>query len=101
MFLTRPLRAAALAGGAVAAVLALNSPAAAQPHVHEPATPPPAERSRPAPAASREQFQIQAVRSGAAIEIDGLLNDEAWRNAPMIDSFTQQEPVDGQPATER
>ena len=33
--------------------------------------------------------------------IDGVLNDEAWKGAAVIDSFTQQEPADGQPATER
>jgi len=33
--------------------------------------------------------------------IDGVLNDEAWRRAAVIDKFTQQEPVEGQPATER
>ena len=45
-------------------------------------------------------YEIQAVRAGHPIEIDGVLSDEAWRNAPMIDSFTQQEPENGQPATE-
>ena len=33
--------------------------------------------------------------------MDGVLSDEAWRTAPMIDAFTQQEPFNGQPATER
>ncbi len=51
--------------------------------------------------AGREQYRIQAIRSGQAPEIDGILSDEAWRNAAVIDSFTQQEPANGQPATER
>jgi hypothetical protein len=71
-----------------------------QPHVHpqeQPAPAPAADVSRP----NREQYQIQAERARRPIDVDGLLTDEAWRDAPMIDSFTQQEPVDGEPATER
>src|SRR6266566_9032764 len=73
--------------------------AIAQTHVH-PETP----TSEEHPAiglAPSGHYEIQAVRAGHPIEIDGVLSDEAWRNAPMIDSFTQQEPENGQPATER
>lgn len=31
----------------------------------------------------------------AEIELDGLLNEDAWRNATAIADFTQQEPVEG------
>jgi len=75
-------------------------PASAQPHVHTPEQPETAEKPKPGPA-SRDQYQISPLRTGRAIEVDGILSDEAWRTAPVIDTFTQQEPVNGQPATER
>ncbi len=34
-------------------------------------------------------------------EIDGRLDEEAWSMAPVIDDFTQQEPAEGEPASER
>ncbi len=50
----------------------------------------------------RGQYQIDARRVGQKPPaIDGVLNDEAWNAAFVIDRFTQQEPADGQPATER
>jgi hypothetical protein len=49
----------------------------------------------------REQFQISATRASQAPVIDGALDEPAWRDAAMFDSFTQQEPTDGAPATER
>ncbi|OFW00874.1 MAG: hypothetical protein A3I61_03845, partial [Acidobacteria bacterium RIFCSPLOWO2_02_FULL_68_18] len=36
-----------------------------------------------------------------APSIDGVLDEPAWRDAAMFDDFTQQEPSDGAPATER
>ncbi|MFN7981692.1 MAG: DUF5916 domain-containing protein [Vicinamibacterales bacterium] len=76
------------------------SPAMAQPHVHTPEQPETAEKPKAAPV-NRDQYQIAPLRTGRPIEIDGILSDEAWRTAPVIDNFTQQEPVNGQPATER
>jgi hypothetical protein len=50
----------------------------------------------------RDQYQIQVRRVGARPPaIDGILNDEAWNDAAVIDRFTQQEPAIGEPATER
>jgi hypothetical protein len=43
----------------------------------------------------------RAARTSTPPTIDGLLSDEAWQQAPPIDSFTQIEPSEGQPATER
>lgn len=60
----------------------------------------PASDVRP-PRADREQYQLHLRRTLVAPRIDGLLDDEGWRDAAVIDSFTQQEPVNGQPATER
>jgi hypothetical protein len=43
---------------------------------------------------------IAAVQVTDAIRIDGVLDDNAWRNAVPATDFTQSEPRDGQPATE-
>lgn len=95
-------RSVCSAGLAGVVLLLGSSPASAQAQQHDhQAAQPAEERPRPAPARSRDQYQIQALRTGRPIEIDGVLVDEAWRTAPAIDSFTQQEPLVGQPATER
>ena len=36
----------------------------------------------------------------SALRIDGLLDETAWRDAPMASGFRQQEPFEGEPATE-
>lgn len=74
--------------------------AQAQQHDHQNDQPAPSVPSR-IDSRSREDYAIQARRTTQSIQIDGILSDEAWRTAPMIDSFTQQEPVNGQAATER
>ena len=93
-------RKVCMPGLACLGLLLASSPLAAQPHVHTPEQPDGTDKPTPA-AVSREQFQIQPQRTGQPITVDGVLSDEAWRTAPMIDTFTQQEPVNGQPATER
>ena len=50
---------------------------------------------------SRDQFQVQPARAAEPLNIDGLLDEAAWRTAAPIETFTQQEPSDGEPATER
>ena len=50
---------------------------------------------------SRERPSVRAVRVDRAPRIDGDLEEQAWELADPIDSFTQQEPNDGQPATDR
>ena len=83
----------------------LHGLAFAQPQDHNHPETPATPATTPAPfvraVVSRDQYKIQATRSGQAPEIDGLLTDEAWKSAAVIDSFTQQEPANGQPATER
>lgn len=36
-----------------------------------------------------------------SIRLDGRLDDAAWNAAPAITDFTQKEPIEGVPATER
>ena len=100
MLFSNLCRKACVPGLACLGLLLAASPLAAQPHVHTPKQPDGTDKPTPV-AVSREQFQIQPQRTGQPITVDGVLSDEAWRTAPMIDTFTQQEPVNGQPATER
>ena len=65
----------------LAAVLAAAVPAAAQ--------------------SSRERPFVQAVKVDTGPRVDGALDDEVWARATAVDTFTQQEPNLGQPATER
>ena len=44
---------------------------------------------------------IRAVRTSAPPVIDGRLTDETWALAPPADGFTQRDPDEGRPATER
>ena len=44
---------------------------------------------------------VTAVRAGQAPAIDGRLDDAIWRNAAVIDTFVQEEPIEGAAATEQ
>jgi hypothetical protein len=47
-----------------------------------------------------EQKIVRAVRAEEPITIDGLLNEKIWQGEPG-DGFTQNDPQDGAPATEK
>lgn len=57
----------------------------------------PARAGTPAPPVAR----ASATRTTTPPTIDGLLNDEVWKQAKVINDFTQTEPSEGQPATEK
>src|SRR6476620_6717595 len=82
----------------LALTAATPRPAAAQAHVHPESPVPDAVAVTPL-ATPRSRYEIQATRAGQPVGIDGILSDEAWREAPMIDSFTQPDSNNGQPAT--
>ena len=42
-----------------------------------------------------------AVRASSAIRLDGNLDEPAWRDAPVTDDFTQIDPEEGKPASQR
>jgi len=44
---------------------------------------------------------VRAAQTREAPRIDGVLDETAWQAAEVIDSFIQQEPQEGQPATDR
>lgn len=48
-----------------------------------------------------DRFSVEPTRVSVSPRIDGVLNDEAWQQAAVIDDFVQQEPAEGDPATER
>ena len=66
-------------------------------HKHE--TPAPARPS--AVQSSRERPAVRAVLATEAPKIDGTLDEAVWRTADPIDTFIQQEPNEGQPASDR
>ena len=49
----------------------------------------------------REHYTLPAVRVDQSPKIDGLLDDQIWQKASTVQEFTQQEPREGAPATER
>jgi hypothetical protein len=79
-----------LAAAALAGALAL--PAAAQNAVQTAAAGP--AHDKPVPA-------VRAVEKKGAIVLDGLLSDETWAAAPAAGEFRQQEPKEGEAATQR
>ena len=50
---------------------------------------------------SRSEVIIRAVRVAEAPLLDGILDESLWQQAPIFDSFVQQVPEAGAPATER
>ena len=55
-----------------------------------------APRPEPTPAPA-----VEAARAPAPVTVDGRLDDEAWASVPPFTDFTQRDPEEGQPATER
>ncbi len=56
--------------------------------------------SRPSSPPAGESRVVTAVRAGAPISVDGRLDEPAWTGTPS-DGFYQNEPRDGEPATEK
>ncbi len=48
-----------------------------------------------------EKKRYQATRISAAPEIDGILDEEIWNTGEWMDDFTQNQPYNGRPATQR
>ena len=49
---------------------------------------------------ARPERRIPAVRATGAIKIDGSLDDPDWDSAPLARGFIQNDPHEGEPATE-
>jgi len=54
----------------------------------------------PPPGGPENTPEIHAVRVGAPPHVDGVLDDPAWREAPLASGFRQREPREGAAATE-
>jgi hypothetical protein len=50
---------------------------------------------------SRERPAVHATRATDAPKIDGILDEAVWQTATPIEAFIQQEPSEGQAATDR
>ena len=48
-----------------------------------------------------DYYRVAPVRVENGPQIDGRLDDEVWLQAAVIDEFVQQEPAEGEPATEQ
>ncbi|MEO7156292.1 MAG: DUF5916 domain-containing protein, partial [Vicinamibacterales bacterium] len=48
-----------------------------------------------------ERPSIQAVKATVPMKVDGVLDEASWSLAPIVDRFIQQEPQEGQDATDR
>ena len=49
----------------------------------------------------KERYRVEPRRVEQGPRIDGNLDEEVWLSAAVIDDFVQQEPSEGDPATER
>ena len=87
-----PIGALADPEGFASGGFSLTSPA-----IDPPAPIPPAVESRN----STGQATVRANRLNAPIVMDGLLTEAVYTEVPAITGFIQQEPMEGQPATER
>ena len=91
---------AAQAVTACALALAAASAAAAQPPASGPSGQS-AAGADAAPLTPSELYRVEPRRVEDAPDIDGRLDEAVWQTAAIIDTFTQQEPSEGDPATER
>ena len=48
-----------------------------------------------------EQYRVEPRLIDQPPQLDGVLDEEAWLSAAVIDDFVQQDPSEGDPATER
>ena len=84
-------------------ILLWTLPGAVNPAAAQAPPTPPASQTPPVPA--REVLtghgSIQAVRLGAALHIDGRLDETVYADVPPISDFIQMEPKAGEPATEK
>jgi TolB-like protein len=48
-----------------------------------------------------ERYRVEPAQVDQGPQVDGYLDEEVWQGAAIIDEFIQQEPSEGDPATER
>lgn len=61
-----------------------------------------AQAARATPPAAAAPVSVASVRGATGqLRLDGVLEDAAWAQADSITDFTQRDPAEGQPASER
>src|SRR5688572_583353 len=50
---------------------------------------------------SQEQRQVKAVRATSPIKLDGVLNEDSWKQAPLISNFIEMRPNFGKTEKEK
>jgi hypothetical protein len=68
-------------------------------HPHEAVAP--RQPAKPASEVRGDRPALRAVLAANGPRIDGVLDEPAWQTANVIDTFVQQEPREGEPATDR
>jgi hypothetical protein len=68
-------------------------------HQHE--TPAPQQPVRAAAEARGERPSVRAIFTTQGPRIDGVPDEPVWQTAQVVDAFVQQEPNEGEPATDR
>jgi uncharacterized protein DUF5916/cellulose/xylan binding protein with CBM9 domain len=48
---------------------------------------------------ARQDRKLMAIRATSAVALDGMLDEQAWRDAPVARNFIQNDPREGEPAT--
>ncbi len=61
----------------------------------------PAEIDKEALKKAQELKVVRAIRLDEPVKLDGLLQEEVWKNNEPVSDFLQRDPVDGAPATEK
>src|SRR5688500_4879479 len=57
--------------------------------------------SLPVMVSAQEPKVAVARATDAVLRIDGVLDESAWEAAPVVDTFLQRDPREGEPASER
>src|SRR5688500_15339759 len=88
------------AAAVCAAFLFLPHPAVAQGTDHKHDTPPITKPASQAAPINGDRPSLVATRTADGLRIDGVLDEASWSTAQVVDTFVQQEPQEGQPASD-
>src|SRR5688572_11319417 len=75
--------------------------ASAQGTEHQHEKPPVTQSASQVAPLTGERPSLVAQKTTERPRIDGVLDEAAWATAPVVDKFVQQEPQEGQPASDR
>ncbi|HUQ86079.1 MAG TPA: DUF5916 domain-containing protein [Vicinamibacterales bacterium] len=84
-----------------AALTFLPHLAAAQGSEHQHETPPITKSASQVAPLTGDRPSLVVQKTAERVRVDGVLDEASWATAPIIDRFVQQEPQEGQPASDR